>query len=74
MPDKATRFVSKLKSRIFIVEDHPITHNGLAQLINYQDDLRVCGHAGTVAKAIGGVDEAEPDLVIVDISLPAILN
>jgi DNA-binding NarL/FixJ family response regulator len=70
MPDKATRFVGKLKSRIFIVEDHPITHNGLAQLINYQDDLRVCGHAGTVAKAIGGVDEAEPDLVIVDVSLP----
>jgi DNA-binding NarL/FixJ family response regulator len=70
MADKATRFVGKLKSRIFIVEDHPITRNGLAQLINYQNDLRVCGHASTVAKAIGGVDEAEPDLVIVDVSLP----
>ena len=50
MADKATRFVGKLKSRVFIVEDHPITRNGLAQLINYQDDLRVCGHADSVPK------------------------
>jgi DNA-binding NarL/FixJ family response regulator len=70
MADKATRFAGKLKFRVFIVEDHPITRDGLAQLINYQDDLRVCGHASTVAKAIDGVDEAKPDLVIVDVSLP----
>lgn len=70
MADKATRFVGKLKSKVFIVEDHPITRNGLAQLISYQDDLQVCGHASTVAKAIDGVDEAKPDLVIVDVSLP----
>jgi len=70
MPAKATRTIGKLKFRVFIVEDHPVTRDGLVQLINYQDDLRVCGHAGTVAKAIGGVDEAEPDLVMVDVSLP----
>ena len=70
MADKTTRFAGKLKSRVFIVEDHPITSNGLAQLINYQDDLRVCGHANTVARAIDGVDEAKPDLLIVDVSLP----
>jgi DNA-binding NarL/FixJ family response regulator len=52
------------------VEDHPLTRNGLTQLINYQIDLQVCGHASTVAMTIGGVDEAEPDLVIVDVSLP----
>jgi DNA-binding NarL/FixJ family response regulator len=70
MADKATRFAGKLKSGVFIVEDHPMTRNGLAQLINFQNDLRVCGHASTVAEAIDGVAEAKPDLVIVDVSLP----
>jgi DNA-binding NarL/FixJ family response regulator len=70
MPGKATHSTGKPKSGIFIVEDHPVTRDGLIQLINYQNDLRVCGFAGTVAKAMGGVADAEPDLVMVDISLP----
>jgi len=55
--------------KIFLVEDHPVTREGFAQLINYQKDLEVCGQAGTVAKAIVGIDISKPDLVIVDISL-----
>lgn len=70
MPDKSAICVGKLKSRIFIVEDHPVTRNGLVQLINYQNDLLVCGFADTAAKAVGGVESAEPDLVMVDVSLP----
>ena len=36
------------KRRIFLVEDHPVTREGFAQLIDYQGDLEVCGQAGTV--------------------------
>jgi DNA-binding NarL/FixJ family response regulator len=57
------------KKQIFLVEDHPVTREGFAQLINYQSDLQVCGQAGTAAKALVGVDTLKPDLVIVDISL-----
>lgn len=57
------------KRRIFLVEDHPITREGFAQLINYQSDLCVCGQAGSAAKAMGGIETARPDLVVVDISL-----
>jgi DNA-binding NarL/FixJ family response regulator len=57
------------KKRVFLVEDHPVTREGFAQLINYQTDLQVCGQAGTMAKAITGIDTLQPDLVIVDISL-----
>ncbi|HWI59345.1 MAG TPA: response regulator transcription factor [Bacillota bacterium] len=57
------------KKRLFLVEDHPVTREGFAQLINYQADLQVCGQAGTAAKALMGVDTLQPDLVIVDISL-----
>lgn len=58
------------KKRVFLVEDHPITREGFAQLIHYQDDLQVCGQAGTVADALVGIPAAMPDLAIVDVSLP----
>ena len=57
------------RHRIFLVEDHPITREGFAQLINYQKDLLVCGQAGFAAKAMVGIDTVKPDLVVVDISL-----
>jgi len=60
---------SARKHRVFLVEDHPVTREGFAQLINYQPDLAVCGQAGTAAKAITGIDVLKPGLVIVDISL-----
>jgi len=58
------------KRKVFLVEDHPITREGFAQLLNYQDDLQVCGQAGTVTAALDGINETKPDLVIVDVTLP----
>ncbi len=57
------------KHRIFLVEDHPVTREGFAQLINFQDDLIVCGQAGGAIEALKGIEKAKPDLAIVDISL-----
>jgi DNA-binding NarL/FixJ family response regulator len=54
---------------VFLVEDHPITREGFAQLINFQEDLHVCGEAGSVGRALAGIETTKPDLVIVDISL-----
>jgi len=39
------------KRRVFLVDDHPITREGLARLIDHEDDLEVCGQAGTAAAA-----------------------
>jgi DNA-binding NarL/FixJ family response regulator len=39
-------------------------------LINFQDDLHVCGSAGTAAKAISDIEATRPDLVVVDVTLP----
>ncbi len=58
------------KKRIFIVDDHPIMRQGLAQLINHETDLEVCGEAADARAALTGVMDAKPDLVIIDISLP----
>jgi DNA-binding NarL/FixJ family response regulator len=69
MTARRTSIPSGRKRRIFLVEDHPVTREGFAQLINYQADLEVCGQAGSAAKALAAMESNRPDLLIVDISL-----
>ena len=57
------------KSRVFIVDDHPLVREGLTNLINGQDDLIVCGEANDSAQAIKRIVKARPDVALVDISL-----
>jgi DNA-binding NarL/FixJ family response regulator len=57
------------KKRIFIVDDHAMFRDGLQQLIDREADLMVCGDAAEATKALEGIGNSEPDLVIVDISL-----
>jgi DNA-binding NarL/FixJ family response regulator len=57
------------KSRVFIVDDHPLVREGLTNLINGQDDLIVCGQAKDSARAIHGILKARPDVALIDISL-----
>jgi len=57
------------KSRVFIVDDHPLVREGLTNLINGQDDLIVCGEAKDSARAINGIAKARPDVAVIDISL-----
>lgn len=57
------------KSRVLIVDDHPLVREWLANLINQQPDLAVCGEATTAAEAMQGVARLRPQVAIVDISL-----
>ena len=57
------------KSRVFVVDDHPIVRQGLALLINRESDLTVCGEAEDAHTAVQAVANAGPDILIVDISL-----
>jgi DNA-binding NarL/FixJ family response regulator len=57
------------KSRVFIVDDHPLVREGLTNLINGQDDLIVCGEAKDSAQAIKGIAKVQPDVALIDISL-----
>ena len=54
---------------VLIVDDHPIVRQGLSQLINAEHDLMVCGDAATVDEAMKSLDSADPDVVIIDLSL-----
>ncbi len=59
----------KAKSRVLLVDDHPVVRDGLAQLIRGEADLTVCGEVGSAEEALDSVNRLEPDLAIVDISL-----
>jgi DNA-binding NarL/FixJ family response regulator len=58
------------KKRILLVDDHPIMRHGLAQLINAESDLQVCGEAGSAAEGLRAVEKLKPDLVVADLTLP----
>ena len=60
----------KTRSRILILDDHPITRYGLTQLINQEPDLLVCGDAEGAAQALAAMKSARPDLVLADITMP----
>ena len=57
------------KRKVFIVDDHPIVREGLAQMINREPDLAVCGDAREMQEALASIDVRKPDILIVDISL-----
>jgi DNA-binding NarL/FixJ family response regulator len=57
------------KKRVMIVDDHPLFRERLAQLINHEPDLEVCGETEDAEKAIQIIRNAFPDLVIIDITL-----
>jgi DNA-binding NarL/FixJ family response regulator len=57
------------KNSVFLVDDHPLVREWLANLINRQPDLEVCGEAGDKAQALQLIGSAKPDVAIVDISL-----
>jgi len=59
----------KKKSRVLVVDDHPIVRQGLANLIDHEDDLIVCGEAENAAQALDALARLTPDVVIVDITL-----
>lgn len=57
------------RSRILIVDDHPLFREGLRQMIDRTPELLVCGESPDAPEALRAVVELKPDLVLVDISL-----
>lgn len=58
------------KTRILLADDHDLFREGLAGLINNQDDLKVVGHAVDGLEALSLVRDLTPDLIVMDIKMP----
>ncbi|HVM96469.1 MAG TPA: response regulator transcription factor [Candidatus Acidoferrales bacterium] len=61
--------MSNDKTKIFLVDDHPLVREWLTNLIHQQADLVVCGEAETAPAALDAINRLKPDVSIVDISL-----
>jgi DNA-binding NarL/FixJ family response regulator len=54
---------------VLIVDDHPVTREGLAIRLSREPGIRVCGEAADIPEALRRVAETAPDVAIVDVSL-----
>src|SRR5512135_2278063 len=59
----------KNRTRVLLVDDHAVVRFGIAQLINREPDLQVCGEEENASNALSAIAKLKPDLVIADISL-----
>ena len=55
---------------VLLVDDHPLVRAGLAGLLSATDDVRVVGEADDGAAAVTQAQALEPDVVLMDISMP----
>jgi DNA-binding NarL/FixJ family response regulator len=55
--------------RILVVDDHPMTRRGVAELLRGQPGLTVCCETGTARAALALVKANHPDLVLCDLAL-----
>ena len=59
----------KPKTKVLLVDDHPILRAGLGKLINHEADMMVCGEAEDGPTAFDLVGTLMPDVAVIDISL-----
>jgi len=58
-----------IKSRVLVVEDHPLMRRSLVEAIEREPDLTVCGQAEDAQAALAAVVSLCPDIVLTDIQL-----
>jgi DNA-binding NarL/FixJ family response regulator len=56
--------------RILIVDDHPVTRDGLRAALGTDDTIEIVGEATSGEEAIGAVEELKPDVVFMDVRMP----
>ena len=59
-----------MPTRILIADDDPTIRMLLRRLVERQTDWQVCGDASNGAEAIEKVEQLEPDVLVMDLSMP----
>ena len=56
--------------KILIVDDHPLMRKGLAMTLEAEVDLSVTSQAASAEEALSMMEDSQPDLAVIDVSLP----
>jgi DNA-binding NarL/FixJ family response regulator len=56
--------------RIMTVDDHPALRDGIAAIVELQDDMVLVGEAANGAEALAAYGELRPDVVLMDLQMP----
>jgi DNA-binding NarL/FixJ family response regulator len=58
--------------RVLIVDDHPVTRDGLRAALGTADDVQIVGEASSGEEAVVEVEKLGPDIVFMDVRMPGI--
>ena len=56
--------------RIYLVDDHRMFADGLAELVSSEADFKIVGRSSTALDAMRSLRDAHPDVVLLDVQLP----
>lgn len=62
--------ISTVCKQVMLVDDHPMTREGLTAVISRQPDMQVCCQAGDSAEAMTWLSKSKPDLMVTDVTMP----
>ena len=58
--------------RIFVADDHEVVRRGICALLTAHHGWEICGEAADGREAVEKVNHLQPDIVILDIGMPAL--
>jgi len=58
------------KTRVLIVDDHPMVAEGIQSILESYDDVEVVGTLGTGQEVIDQLDTMAPDVILMDLNMP----
>ena len=69
MPNPSAAPKRATKARVMLVDDHPIVRQGLANLIEDEEDLTVCAQVESAEGALAAMETSRPDVIVIDVAL-----
>ena len=56
--------------RVLVVDDHAVVREGIRHVLEGEPDFAVIGEAGNASDALRLVEERQPDVIVLDVSMP----